>query len=118
VALDDWVSATNVRDIRRLITFYTPEVKAFYLKRDVLRSFVRNERARAFTQAGEIEVLAMEPEIIFQDAGRTAIMRFRKQYVIEINGQRRSGEVVQELRWRKTESGWKIFSERDVKVIR
>jgi ketosteroid isomerase-like protein len=118
VALDDWVSATNVRDIRRLITFYTSEVKAFYLKRDVPLSFVRNERARAFRQAGEIEVLAMEPEIIFRDAGRTAIMRFRKQYVVEINGQRRSGEVVQELRWRKTESGWKIFSERDVRVIR
>lgn len=117
-ALDDWISATNVRDIRRLIAFYTPEVRAFYLKRDVPRSFVRAERARAFQQAREIEILAKEPEIIFRDAGRTAIMRFRKQYVVEINGQRRSGEVVQELRWRRTESGWKIFSERDVKVIR
>lgn len=117
-ALDEWVSATNVRDVRRLITFYTPEVKAFYLKRDVPLSFVRSERTRAFQRARELEVLAKEPEIIFRDAGRTAIMRFRKQYVTEINGRRRSGEVIQELRWRKTESGWKIFSERDVKVIR
>lgn len=118
VALEEWVSATNGRDVRRLITFYTSEVKAFYLKRDVPRSFVRDERVRAFRQAEEIEVRAEEPEIIFRDAGRTAIMRFRKQYVTRINGQRRSGEVVQELRWRKTEAGWRIFSERDVKVIR
>jgi ketosteroid isomerase-like protein len=118
VVLDEWIAATNVRDVRRLITFYTSEVKAFYLKRDVPRSFVRDERARAFRRAGEIEVRAKEPEIIFRDTGRIAIMRFRKQYVTAINGQRRSGEVVQELRWRKTGSGWKIFSERDVKVIR
>jgi ketosteroid isomerase-like protein len=117
-ALDEWIAATNIRDVRRLITFYAPEVKAFYLKRDVTRSFIRDERARAFRRAGEIEVRAEEPEIIFRDAGRTAIMRFRKQYVTEINGQRRRGEVVQELRWRKTESGWRIFSERDVRVIR
>ena len=117
-ALNQWVAATNGRDIRRLIAFYTSEVKAFYLKRDVPRSFVRDERARTFRQAGDIEVRAEDPEIIFREAGRTAIMRFRKQYVTEKNGRRSSGEVVQELRWRKTESGWKIFSERDVKVIR
>ncbi|HEX8176552.1 MAG TPA: hypothetical protein VF543_15785 [Pyrinomonadaceae bacterium] len=117
-ALVEWVAATNARDVRRLLTFYTSEVKAFYLKRDVPRSFVRDERVRAFRQTGEIQVRAEEPEIIFLDDGGTAIMRFRKQYVTEINGRRRSGEVVQELRWRKTEAGWRIFSERDVKVIR
>lgn len=118
VTFDEWVAATNARDIGRLITFYAPEVKAFYLKRDVPRSFIRDERSRAFRQARDFEVRAAEPEIIFQDAGRTAIMRFRKQYATGTNGKRRSGEVVQELRWRNTESGWKIFSERDVKVIR
>jgi ketosteroid isomerase-like protein len=117
-ALDEWLEATNRRDVRRLITFYTSEVKAFYLKRDVPRSFVRDERTRAFRRAGGIEVRAANPEVIFQDAGRTAVMRFRKQYATTTNGQRRRGEVIQELRWRRTESGWKIFSERDVKVIR
>jgi ketosteroid isomerase-like protein len=116
--LGEWIAATNTRDVRRLITFYSSELKAFYLKRDVTRSFVREERARAFRQADSVEIRAADPEIIFRDEGRTAIMRFRKQYDTEINGQRRSGEVIQELRWRKTESGWKIFSERDVRVLR
>jgi len=53
-----------------------------------------------------------------QDQGQTAVMRFRKQYRIVDRNRTRSGEVIQELRWRKTDSGWRIFSERDVRVIR
>jgi ketosteroid isomerase-like protein len=117
-SFEEWVAVTNARDVRRLIAFYTSEVRAFYLKRDVPRSFVRDERARAFRQARALEIRADEPEIIFRDSGDTAIMRFRKRYTAEINGEQRNGEVIQELRWRKTERGWKIFSERDVKVIR
>jgi hypothetical protein len=47
-------------------------------------------------------------------------MRFRKQYESggSRGGRRRSGEVIQELRWRRTAEGWKIFSERDVRVLR
>jgi ketosteroid isomerase-like protein len=45
-------------------------------------------------------------------------MRFRKKYAIEGGGEDRSGEVVQELRWRRTADGWKIVSERDLHVIR
>jgi len=44
-------------------------------------------------------------------------MRFRKKYQIENASGSRRGEVVQELRWRKTIDGWKIFSERDIRVI-
>lgn len=117
-ALEEWVAATNARDIGKLVTFYMPEVKAFYLTRNVTRSFIRTERTHAFKSAELIEVRADEPEIIFLDGGRTAIMRFRKQYATETGGRRRQGEVVQELRWQRTNTGWKIFSERDVKVIR
>lgn len=116
--LEQWVAATNARDIRKLLTFYMPEVRAFYLARNVTRSFIQTERVRDFQRADIIEVRAAEPEIIFRDGGRTAIMRFRKQYATEISGRRREGEVMQELRWQQTSTGWRIFSERDVKVIR
>jgi ketosteroid isomerase-like protein len=117
-ALAEWVAATNARDISKLVTFYMPEVKAFYLTRNVTRSFIRTERTHAFKSAELIEVRAEEPEIIFLDGGQRAIMRFRKQYATETGGRRRQGEVVQELRWQRTATGWRIFSERDVKVIR
>jgi hypothetical protein len=54
------------------------------------------------------------PQITFSEAGSVAVMRFRKSYRIEVGGRNRSGTVLQELRWRKTDEGWKIFSERDL----
>jgi ketosteroid isomerase-like protein len=117
-ALAEWVAATNARDIERQMSFYMPELKAFYLARNAPRSAVRIEKARVFAAAELIDIRAEEPEIVFRDAGRTAIMRFRKKYRIEDGPRSRRGEVVQELRWQRTSRGWKIFSERDVRVIR
>jgi hypothetical protein len=115
-----WIAATNQRDLGRHLSFYAPRLKAFYLARDVSREAVKIERERAFGRAGLLRVRAMEPETVLLDEGRVAVMRFRKQY--ENGGgsgaRRRSGEVIQELRWQRTDRGWKIFSERDVRVLR
>lgn len=75
-------------------------------------------RERAFERADLIEVHAIAPETIFVDDGRVAIMRFRKQYLTRIGARSQRGEVIQELRWQRTNQGWKIFSERDVRVLR
>ena len=117
-ALDRWIDATNKKNIEEQMSFYMPELKAFYLTRDVPRTSVRVEKNRVFAAAKSIDISAEEPEIIFQDGGRTAIMRFRKKYRVEDKSKTRSGEVVQELRWQQTNGGWRIFSERDVRVIR
>lgn len=117
-ALDEWVRATNERDIARQMEFYAPTLEAFYLTRNVPRSMVRAEKQRVFARASAIDVRAEAPEIVLSDAGRTAVMRFRKQYEIANGAQSRRGEVVQELRWRRTPQGWKITSERDVRVLR
>jgi ketosteroid isomerase-like protein len=117
-ALDDWVRATNERDVARQMEFYAPQLEAFYLTRNVPRSAVRAEKQRVFARASAVAVRAEAPEIVLGDAGRTAVMRFRKQYEIANGRQSRSGEVVQELRWRRTPGGWKITSERDVRVLR
>jgi ketosteroid isomerase-like protein len=117
-ALDEWVAATNARDIDKQISFYAPTVKAFYRASNVSREFVRAEKARVFQRADVIDVRASDPEIMFDGEERTATMRFRKQYLIKGGGQDRSGEVVQEMRWQLLDGGWKITSERDVRVIR
>ena len=66
-----------------------------------------------------MEIRAGEPEIIFQDGDRTAIMRFIKEYKIADRSRTKSGVVVQELRWQREADGeWRIFSERDIRVIR
>lgn len=117
-ALNQWIDATNKRDIEKQMSFYMPELQAFYLTRNAQRNSVRNEKIRTFAGAKSIDIRAEEPEIIFQDAGRTAIMRFNKKYNVADKSKTRSGEVIQELRWQQSNGDWRIFSERDVKVIR
>jgi ketosteroid isomerase-like protein len=117
-ALERWVATTNRRDIRNHLSFYMPHLKAFYLARNVGREAVRTERSRAFERADLIEVRALSPETIFAENGQVAIMRFRKQYATKSGSQSHRGEVIQELRWQRTTEGWKIFSERDVRVLR
>jgi ketosteroid isomerase-like protein len=116
-ALDEWIAATNARDIKRQMELYAQKVKAFYLTRNVAREAVRAEKLRVFGRAALIDIQAAAPRIRLSPDGRTATMRFRKKYVIEGGGEDRRGEVVQELRWRHTEDGWKIVSERDLQVI-
>lgn len=116
-ALGEWISATNSRDINKQMAFYAPTLMAFYTKRNTTQAAVRAEKARLSSQAGTIDVRASEPEIQLGADGQTATMRFHKTW--SFSGNRpESGEVIQELRWRKTDSGWKIVSERDVEVIR
>jgi hypothetical protein len=116
-ALNEWISATNSRDIEKQMSFYLPRLKAYYLTRNISRDFVREEKARVFERASVIDIRAEEPEIIFQDGGRTAIMRYRKKYRIENGRQSRRGEVIQELRWQRAGEEWRIFSERDIRVL-
>jgi YD repeat-containing protein len=117
-ALDGWVAATNARDIERQMGFYAPTVGAYYRSRGVSREFVRADKARVFQQAESVDVRAGVPDIRVDPGGRTAAMRFHKQYVIKGGGQDRQGEVVQELRWRLTGGEWRIVSERDLRVVR
>ncbi len=117
-SLQDWVSATNAKDIGRQMTFYMPTLLAYYLTRNTPREAVRAEKARVFARATLISINAEEPELVFLEQGRVAVMRFRKSYRIEGGPAARRGEVVQELRWRRADSGWKIYSERDIRVVR
>ena len=117
-ALDEWIAATNTRDLSKQMSFYNPTVNTFYLSRNTSREAVRAEKSRVLGAASAVDVSAGVPDIKLSRDGRTAIMRFRKKYAIEGGGGERRGEVLQELRWQRTREGWKIVSERDLRVIR
>ncbi|MCA1633364.1 MAG: nuclear transport factor 2 family protein [Acidobacteria bacterium] len=116
-ALDEWIAATNARDLSKQMSFYNPTVNTFYLSRNASREAVRAEKARILGAASAVDVRAGAPDIKLSRDGRTATMRFRKKYAIEGGGKERRGEVLQELRWQRTSEGWKIVSERDLRVI-
>jgi ketosteroid isomerase-like protein len=117
-ALAGWVAATNARDVNRQLAYYAPRLEAFYLSRDVPREAVRVEKRNTFSHADRVSISVDDVTVDIGRDGLTAAMKFRKQYVIESGGGRRDGEVLQELQWSKTDSGWKITSERDLQVLR
>lgn len=117
-ALDGWIAATNSRDLDKLMSFYDARLNTFYMARNVSREFVRSEKSRLFKRADLLDIRASAPEIIINRTDNTALMYFRKQYVMAGNGQERSGEVLQQLRWRRTGDEWKIVGERDAQVLR
>jgi ketosteroid isomerase-like protein len=116
-ALSGWIKATNARDLDGQMNFYDSRVGTFYLARNASREAVRAEKAAAFSRASKVDVRADPPQIFLSRDGRTATMRFRKQFAIEGGGSDRRGAVLQELRWRRTPGGWKIVGERDLRVI-
>ena len=113
-----WLDATNRRDIDGQMRFYMPQMRAYYLTRNTPQRAVRLEKNRVFRNVRSVNILAGEPEIVLQEQGRVAIMRFVKEYRVAESSRTRQGAVIQELRWQHTPNGWKIFSERDVRVIR
>ncbi|MEP6802206.1 MAG: hypothetical protein ABJC07_09735 [Acidobacteriota bacterium] len=115
-ALDAWIASTNTRDLSGHMRFYLPQVRTFYLTRNVSREFVRGEKARLF-RGGPVSVDAEEPEIDPSPDGRTATVRFRKRYAVSGARGEKRGEVLQEMTWVRTPQGWRIAGERDAKVL-
>lgn len=117
-ALNEWVAATNARDIDKQMRFYNPVIDSFYLMRNASHADVRADKERVFEQASLIDIRTGTPAIRLSPDGRTAIMLFNKRYAIEGGGLDRRGEVVQELRWQRINGEWRITSERDLRVVR
>ena len=116
-ALENWLASTNARNFEAQLSFYPAKMERFYLWRNVSRSAVLAEKRRVFGQADLIDMKAAAPEIHLEPGGQGARMRFNKRYLIQGKHVYRKGEVLQELRWAKTGTEWKIVSERDLRVI-
>lgn len=117
-ALDGWVAATNERDLDKLMNFYGAQLEAFYRARDVSHEFVRADKSRLFERADAIKVSIETPEITVGSDDSAVTMRFRKEYVMKVKGRQRRGRVIHQLGWQRTAEGWKIVSERDLRVLR
>jgi ketosteroid isomerase-like protein len=116
-AFDGWLAATNARDLERLMKFYSLKMDAFYRARNVSQEVVLADRTRLFHRADALEVRADAPEITISGDGHTATMHFNKEYMMSVNGREHHGKVLHQLRWQLTDDGWKIVSERDIRVL-
>jgi ketosteroid isomerase-like protein len=116
--IDGWLAAHNGRNLSQVTNFYMPNVSAFYLTQNTTRAAVRAEKARLFQAPGMSLRRNGDPQITFGQDGGTATTIFRKTYNRDGSAQTQGGEVLQEIVWRKTNRGWKIISERDLRVLR
>jgi hypothetical protein len=117
VALEAWLHATRLGDVAAQMAFYPPVVPVYYTWRNTSSEAVRAEKRKVFAGARVLDIRTGPPRIELTDDGTAAVTSFRKAYVIEGPRVHRRGEVVQELRWARTEQGWKITSERDAAVL-
>ncbi|HJR07235.1 MAG TPA: protein kinase [Pyrinomonadaceae bacterium] len=118
LTVDSWLAAHNERNLAQVTNFYMPKVSAFYLAQNTSRAAVRAEKARLFQETGMSIKRTSDPQITFAPDGLTATMHFRKSYSRGNAAQPQSGEVLQEIVWQKTNRGWKIIGERDLRVLR
>jgi hypothetical protein len=117
VAVYAWLKATIEGDFAAQAAFYPERMEAFYLWRDVPKPDVMKEKRRVFEQVRTIDIEMEPPQVIIDQNTRFARLYFRKTYAIEGKVSRK-GVVLQELRWAREKDGWKIVSERDLRVIR
>jgi serine/threonine-protein kinase len=117
-SVDSWLAAHNGRNLTQVTNFYMPNVSVFYLAQNTTRAAVRAEKARLFQEPDLTIRRTGDPQITFGQDGNTATTVFRKSYTRGNASQQQSGEVLQEIIWRKTNRGWKIISERDLRVLR
>lgn len=104
-SLDNWVSATNERNIEQQMVFYAPKVNSFYRARNTSINDVRDEKKRVFDGVDAVNIETGKPKIMVSGNGKTATMLFRKKYSIKKGEQNRNGEVLQEMKWVKTKNG-------------
>ena len=116
--VDGWLAAHNTRNLSQVTNFYMPNVSAFYRAQNTSRAAVRAEKARLFKEPALSIKRTSDPQIAFSADGLNATMTFRKSYSRGAGAQTDSGEVLQEIVWQKTNRGWKIISERDLRVLR
>jgi serine/threonine-protein kinase len=117
-SVDSWLGAHNGRNLTQVTNFYMPNISVFYLTQNTTRAAVRAEKARLFSERGLSIRRTGDPQITFGEDGNTATTVFRKSYTRGEASQQQSGEVLQEIIWQKTNRGWKIISERDLRVLR
>ncbi|MFN2453911.1 MAG: protein kinase [Pyrinomonadaceae bacterium] len=113
-SLDDWVAATNARDVAKLMNFYAPVLKKYYLKPNASAAFVRTDKINLFSRTTSVNVRVAEPKLTVSADGRNATMRYTKSW--NFTGARAdAGQALEELHWVKTNNGWKIIGERDLR---
>ncbi|CAN5727750.1 hypothetical protein BH24ACI2_BH24ACI2_13080 [soil metagenome] len=110
-----WQSATEVGDINGYMNNYADTID-YYNKRGASRSFVQNDKQKAFSKFDNIEINLSNLRVTPDASGENATAVFDKEWRFEGEKNYSAGKVQTQLKLKKINGKWLITSERDLKV--
>lgn len=114
-SLENWKSQSEARNLDGYMNSYADTID-YYKKSGVSRSFVRNDKQRAFTKFDSIKVNLSNFAITPDASGESATAVFDKEWQFSGAESSSSGKVRQQLLLRKIGGRWLITGEKDLKV--
>jgi ketosteroid isomerase-like protein len=109
-----WKSLAEAQDLNSYMENYADTVD-YYNKSGASRSFVRNDKSRAFTMYDSIRTDVSNMNVSVDESGNIATATFDKEW--DFRGSRNSsGKVQSQLKLRNVNGRWLIVGERDLKV--
>jgi ketosteroid isomerase-like protein len=122
-AVEGWANAFRGRDADRFAAYYAPEVEQFFRKKNVSQSQILDTYQASFGKMDslytyEISDLRVEFPDGTESPSRATATYNKKWDTSQTDGKRFSGEEVERLTFEKTEEGWKIVREDELRVLR
>ena len=109
-----WKSSSEALDLDAYMANYADTVD-YYNRAGASRSYVRNDKSRAFTTYDSIRVNLSNMNVSLDESGNTATAIFDKEW--DFQGPRNSsGKVQTQLKLRNINGQWLIIGERDLRV--
>lgn len=111
----NWVSLAEARKLGPYMEMYGDRID-YYNKRGASRTFVRNDKKKAFTKNDSIKIDVSKMSVTPAKDGKSAVAIFDKQFRFTAPSESTNGKVRSRLVLHRSGNHWKIVSERDVKV--
>lgn len=111
----NWTSAAESGNLGSYMSYYALNLD-YYNKKNASRSFVQNDKQRAFSKYDNISSTLSNMKITPSADGKTAVAVFDKQWLFTGEVSESSGKVQSQLKFKKDGDRWLITSERDLKV--
>ncbi len=110
-----WKSLAESRDLNGYMDRYADRID-YYSKRGAGKAFVERDKRKAFTTYTSIRTNITNLTVTPGADGKTATATFDKEWDFSNSSKRTTGKVRSQMVFRKTGAGWRIVSERDLKV--
>jgi hypothetical protein len=115
--LAGWLASWKQRDLEQQVAYYAPVLDTYFTQHNVPREKVRKDKEYSFWLYTRVHRYELSNLRIQWHSPREAVATFRKTW--DFSGRKRfSGDEIEALTLVKTESGWRIKTERELKVFR